>query len=544
MTPYALPNDLENIVLTLCEGLATPVSLAVAILLRYGEYDQIASKRVDPKHYNCERRYWSDNTAVEFLRKCEGLPTTFDRKAKAVENFWAGEHECFRTNSRLSHFVDSQLNADATDVAERVIVAARKKIMDILGPYPPDIIVGKFGPGATFGDLGMLTTVPDKMTSRPSITSDALPFLFQWTGTAWATACASSGRDPEFIRGNRFTTVPKDCVKDRGIAVEPSINLFYQLGFGRILKSKLKAYGIDLRFGQDIHRQVACEASIRGHLATIDLKNASDTVCINLVRLLLPPRWFEVLFALRSPKTLIDGKWILLEKFSSMGNGFTFELETLIFLALSLVAVESDGSKALPGVNVHTYGDDIIVPTTSSENVIAVLRFFGMTVNLDKTFLTGPFRESCGGDFFNGTNVRPFQLKEFPSEPQHYIAMANGVRRLAFTDSYLYYRDASTRRAWFRILDALPSDVRRLRGPQGLGDLVIHDHQEFWWTHTKNCIRYIRTWRPARLKRVGWEHFRPDVVLATALYGVGDGALGVMPRDAVDGYKKGWVPYS
>lgn len=543
MTHDVLPRDVENIALTLCEELASPVALSVAILIKYREYDQLASKQVDPMQYNCDRRFYADNTAVAFLRKCEGLPTSFDRKAKAVENFWSGERDCFRTNLRLSHYVDSQLNADSTDVVERVIVSARKKIKQILGPAP-DLFRGRFGPGATFGDRGQLTTVPDKMSSRPTLTPDALPFLFQWAGTAWASACASSEKRPEFVRGNRFTTVPKDCMKNRGIAVEPSVNLFYQLGLGRAVRTRLRAAGIDLQFGQDIHRRVAREASIRGHLATIDLSNASDTVCFNLVKLLLPPTWFELLSMLRSPKTYVEGKWILLEKFSSMGNGYTFELETLVFLALSLVATEASGVIATPGLNVHTFGDDIIVPTEAAENVLAVLRYFGMSANKSKTFVTGPFRESCGGDFFNGVNVRPFFLKDLPYEPQHFIAMANGVRRMAFTDHQPNYRDALIRRAWFRILDAIPSDIRRLRGPEGLGDLVIHDDQQNWSTRVRHCIRYIRCYRPARFTRVGWEHFKPDVVLATALYGVGDGLLVVTPRDAVVGYKKGWVPYS
>jgi hypothetical protein len=56
---------------------------------------------------------------------------------------------------------------------------------------------------------------------------------------------------------------------------------------------------------------------------------------------------------------------------------------------------------------------------------------------------------------------------------------------------------------------------------------------------------------------IGWNHWRPDVVLASALYGVGDGMsehvrsseyrsgrYGVTPRDAVTGYGVGWVSCS
>jgi hypothetical protein len=385
--------------------------------------------------------------------------------------------------------------------------------------------------------------------------------LLQWTETAWAKACVTRDKDPEFVKGNRFTSVPKDCVKDRGIAVEPSINLFFQLAYGQVMKKRLLRAGLDLRNAQTIHKRVACEASIRGHFATIDLSNASDTVCKNLVKLLLPPRWFEALSALRSTHTLVEGRWVQLEKFSSMGNGYTFELETTLFAAICMAVMQSLHVNPVPGSNVYVFGDDIIVPTACAESVLTVLRFLGFTPNAKKTFVAGPFRESCGGDYFNGLDVRPFFLEEFPREPQQFIAMANGIRGVADSISRDSRRSRSLSRTWFRILDALPSNIRRLRGPQDLGDLVVHDSEERWQTRWRHSIRYIACYRPARFRRVGWQHFDPSVVLASALYGVDSGlpnshrtvdrhldenhsSYGVTPRDAVLGYKVGWVPRS
>jgi hypothetical protein len=555
MEHHALPGSLEDIVLAICEGLAVPRACTVAILCRYGEWDQLANLATDPSKYLDSEEYWAAVQATDLLRKCADLETTVDRKAAAVKGFYAAEALCFRANYRLSGYLDmGDLTLQSSDIAERLIVRARKRIADVLGRCP-DLLQGRFGPGSTYGDTGVLTTVPDKMTSRPTITRDAIPYLFQWSGTAWATACAGRSREPEFVPGNRFTTVPKDCRKDRGIAVEPSVNLFYQLAFGQVLKGRLRAAGLDLLHAQDIHRQVVCEASIRGDSGTIDLSSASDTVSYNLVKLLLPTRWFEALSALRSPKTLVEKRWVWLEKFSSMGNGYTFELETLIFASLVSAVMEESQDLPVWGQNVHTFGDDIIVPTSHYSNVCAALRFFGMVVNEEKSFGSGPFRESCGGDFFAGVGVRPYQMKEFPSEPQQYVAMANGLRRSAFqAGASSGLRFTALRRAWFRVLDALPSDIRRLRGPEGLGDLVIHDGEDRWNVRWRHSIRYIRVYRPARFSRVGWEHFWPDVVLACAVYGTGDGALGppgnrseplgVTPRDAVTGYKIGWVPFS
>jgi hypothetical protein len=406
--------DVQDVVLRILEDLATPVSLSVAILLRHGEWDQLAAKRVDPGHYTSSELYWRDSQSVDLLRKVEDLPTTVDRKAAAVENFWKAEAECFRTNLRLQPYLDHRLNYLSGDFDSGVhsfLERTRKIVDSILGPCP-EILQGRFGPGATFGDRGQLTTVPDKMSSNPTLTSSCFGVLFPWTSTAWARACAYKKKSPLFVRGNRFTTVPKDCLKDRGICIEPSLNLFYQLGLGGVIRHRLRAAGLDLRFGQDLHRQVAREASLRRHLSTIDLSNASDTVCINLVKLLLPRKWYEALDMLRSPFTLLNGKWIRLEKFSSMGNGFTFELETLLFYSIALACISPSYQESYD-VGVYVYGDDIIVPTSNTDDVMSALKFLGFTPNVQKTFVGEiPFRESCGGDFFSGVSVCPHQLRE------------------------------------------------------------------------------------------------------------------------------------
>lgn len=559
MTLNSLPRDVERVVLAMCEDFATPISLGVYLRVVNGCWDDLASMRVNPKDYLNAEAYWLDNQCASILRKCQDLPTSFDREAVAVENFWLSERQCFRTNERLRPYLYGEAYAPEDEGIYRFILRVRKIVARLLGPCP-DLLDGRFGPGSTFGDRGQLTTVPDKMSSRPTLTSEAAWFMFPWTGTAWAKACADLRRDPEFVRGNRFTTVPKDCEKDRGICIEPSINLFYQLAYGQKMKDRLFRSGLDLKNAQTIHKRVACEASLEGHFATIDLSNASDTVAKALVELLLPTGWFEVLSTLRSSHTLIRDNWVLLEKFSSMGNGYTFELETVLFLALTMGAMEAAGVQAFPGENVWVNGDDILVPTACAESVLAVLRYFGFTPNEKKTFSSGPFRESCGGDYFNGVDVRPYYLKEFPCEPQQFIAMANGLRRVGLSNGYPGYRHRLLSRAWFRILDALPSHIRRLRGPQGLGDLVIHDEEERWQSRTRHCIRYVRVYRPARFKRVGWENFHAPVVLAAALYGVDSGLpssiraaggnaatkdefLGVTPRDAVLGHKVGWASW-
>lgn len=532
-----LHHQVKKAVLRVCEDLSSPVSLKVSSLIRNGEWDQLAQSRVNPRHYIDADSYWRDATAVSILRKLTELPTSFNRKAAAEKSFIDCEASCLRANRRLYPY----LNPNLWDVEKGVteyFSRARKIARDILGPVPY-LIEGKFGPGATYGDRGRLTTIADKMSSNPTITPGAKYSILPWMHTAWARACATHGNTASFVQGNRFTTVPKDCEKDRGIAIEPSINVFYQLGHGRVIRNRLKFAGIDLANGQDIHRRVACEASIRGHLATLDLSNASDTVSRNLVKLLLPPQWFESLDDLRSKKTEFRGRWHVLEKFSSMGNGFTFELETLIFLCL-ILAVPSAG-KLVPGENVFVFGDDIIIPTEISKDVISALSFCGLTVNKEKSFVDGPFRESCGGDYFMGSDVRPYFMKDSPSEPQQLIALANALRHLGKGSKK---RFDCVIGGWFCVLDALPNNLRGLRGPSDLGDLLIHDEESRWRPRWRSGIRYFKVYRPARYRKVPWSVFRPEVVLAAATYGAPWGGGGIIPRKALASYKVGWVARS
>lgn len=527
----------KKVALEIFEGVATPKSLAAYLLLNHGEWDQLANLEAVPNDYLDATSYWRDATAVSFLRKYEPLPTSYDRKKVAEENFVLCERSCFRANVRLYPILDDILNVDEDDSGLLGFFArARKNIARILGPCP-DLVSGRFGPGSTFGDRAMLTTVPDKMSSEPLFTPDAWPFLFPWSGTMWASACVDVGKVPKSVPGNRFMTVPKDATKFRGIAVEPSINVFYQLAYGKVIRSRLRRWGINLDEGQDIHRRLACEASIQGHLATLDLKNASDTISRNLVKLLVPRSWFEVLDALRSKKTLFKGNYVLLEKFSSMGNGFTFELETLIFLGLISALTGHDSI----GNSVFAFGDDLILPTEHAKDVISMLRFCGLETNEKKSFSSGLFRESCGGDFFDGVGVRPFFLKDDPDQPAARISLANGLRRSSASHHgrWLCLRDA-----WRETLWGIPSEVRKLRGPSALGDIVIHDERPSWKYYWEHGIRYIRAYQPVPRKRVRWSGFAPSVTLASAVYGQAWNGGYVLPRNPSLDYVIGVVPFS
>lgn len=367
------------------------------------------------------------------------------------------------------------------------------------------------------------------MSQAPTLYPDTLclwPFLER---TAWGRANREA---PTLIRGNYFFSVLKNAMKNRGCCKEASGAVTLQLDVGSCLRSRLKRVRIDLDQGQDIHRELARKGSLDGSLATIDLSNASDTVARKLVELILPDEWYQLLSSLRAPFTRVDGKFVRLEKFSSMGNGFTFELETLLFWSLAETCVDVLGAPR----EVSVYGDDIIVPTWPGleELIRSSFTFFGFTLNEGKSFFDGPFRESCGGDFFDGQAVRPYYQKNYLDEPQEWIALLNGLRRLE--------RPALTRAARSYALNQLPKSIRDLRGPPCLGDAVIHDDDRTRWV-TRVADDgwegfYVMGYTPVT-KKIPLHRFRGNVVLASALYGVP--SVGVVPRGSVSGYKSSWI---
>lgn len=541
-----LSRDELHIALSELEALDVPRAVTVAILLRCGQADELANLALDPLHYDCSEAYFAAAQATCLLKKSQFISVFPDEvlESKAKLQWFACEKSCFLTN----RFVFKYLNGQPIEPwVASFISKARHKMKQLVGKAPdPFELQMSFGPGATMSDPSTQSTVPDKLSSQVTLTDDAIPFLGPFLRTAWGRDCNRRKLDGSIVRGNKFFTVPKDYSKRRTCAKEPSLNVAYQLSLGKALRKRLLKGHIDLQRGQTIHQTIARSASVSGEFATIDLSNASDCIAEGLVKALMPHDWYELLDRCRSKFTNVDGKWHRLEKFSSMGNGYTFELETSVFLVLILAIDE----RLTAGVNVWVYGDDIIVPTWACRAVLGALQMFGLTPNMNKTFITGPFRESCGGDYFLGRDVRPYYWKESPDEPARSISLANGLRR-AYQKCEDQDRKDRLRRVWFRVLDSIPTHIRQCRGPEDLGDLCIHDELKHWDTREKDSIRYIRVWRPAKYRKVFLDRFHPDVAYAALLYGIflsgnakDDSTRYLVPRDGVLGYKLGWVPFS
>jgi hypothetical protein len=229
------------------------------------------------------------------------------------------------------------------------------------------------------------------------------------------------------VRGNVFFTVPKNADIDRCACKEPDINMFVQKGIGTHIRRSLRNHGIDLN-DQSINRRLAHEGSVTKDLVTLDLSSASDSVSSELVFQFLPITWYTLLDAVRSQVTVIDGIEHRNHMFSSMGNGFTFELESLLFYALSRATAFFTGTRGM----ISVYGDDIICPSGMSRDLVDVLSYFGFSVNLEKSCLEGEFRESCGGHYHNGLDITPFYIREPVDSLIGLIHVANQLREWAY----------------------------------------------------------------------------------------------------------------
>jgi hypothetical protein len=292
----------------------------------------------------------------------------------------------------------------------------------------------------------------------------------------WARGIEASGPtsllDSEFsiVDGNKMVTVPKDAFTDRVICIEPTGNIYVQKGLGQVLRRRLRAAGVDLD-DQTHNQRLARIGSITGSLCTIDLKSASDSVSIGLVKAVLPVRWYNCLTDLRSTCTrLPDGTWRLNEKFSSMGNGYTFELESLIFYAILKATCPADSV-------ISAYGDDLVAPSDQYAAIVSNLEACGFTVNLSKSFYNGPFRESCGKHYFLGQDVTPIYQKKglhglegLTLEAELYAACNRLIRwmRRIYGDSFDCDDCCGVCAETLRLI--LRSFIPRYRIPEGYGD--------------------------------------------------------------------------
>lgn len=216
----------------------------------------------------------------------------------------------------------------------------------------------------------------------------------------------------------RVVSVPKTQKTPRIIAIEPSTVQYAQQGLKREIYRHIARSPLNAILGftdQERNQKLAHEGSITGNLATLDLSEASDRVHVELVSHLLErwPHLRDFVMATRSRNADLNGSVIELAKFASMGSALTFPIEAIIFTVIATMGVEQTArpSARLLAGRVSVYGDDIVVPVDAVDRVVHLLGLFGFKVNMHKSFWNGQFRESCGKEYFDGTDVSVVRLR-------------------------------------------------------------------------------------------------------------------------------------
>lgn len=394
-----------------------------------------------------------------FLSKFVGPETdsAADRRNAAIVKWLATEERNQETNERLL-LVEEDYHILPHVPIGKFENRVRQIIRLLVGDSPP-ITQMRFGfsGGASTSRKRTESQPASKFLGKVHITAPAVPwFILALSATPgygqYALSDFYEALEPQVVDGNVLFTVPKNTVIDRVAAKEPDLNMYLQRGVGNHIRAALRRVGIDLN-DQTVNNGLARLGSLTGSLATLDLSAASDSVTTQLCCRLFSPSWFCYLMDIRSPFTSVDGEIHTNNMMSSMGNGFTFELQSLVYYAVMRAIQEF---MKTPGI-LSVYGDDLIIQTELYNDVVWVLGFYGFSVNPEKSFAEGPFRESCGGHYHDGHDVTPFYLRKPIETIVDVIHVCNGLRRWA--DNGTSILDHQVEPLWLELAKFVPKSL-------------------------------------------------------------------------------------
>ncbi|DAD52270.1 RNA-directed RNA polymerase [ssRNA phage SRR6960799_2] len=208
--------------------------------------------------------------------------------------------------------------------------------------------------------------------------------------------------------------VKKNLSTMRTICKEPAVLMYYQQAAWDLIEKYVDRHPFlrqRIRFSdQTYNRELARYGSLTGEYATIDLSAASDSVSWDLVKgIFKGTSYYKLCLLTRSVSVkLPDGQVIAIKKFAPMGSALCFPTECLVFLAICEYAAQLEGVRKPMSYSV--YGDDIIIRRELVPRLLEILSATGFLVNSSKSFFSGRFRESCGGEYYEGVDVTPIRI--------------------------------------------------------------------------------------------------------------------------------------
>lgn len=383
-------------------------------------YDQLERLSLPP--HDCNHRLASAWSIARSIRK-KFLPVDSSRQDLAcLTKFLAVNERSGAWKLCLNTSLDEELWGTFKNVLYRFFNPSG---MPLVGSLDDLFLNGTCGPGSSIGALNG-DFYSKLFSSKLTCTSQCLIEHYQantyrfpdWFCGEALRSIVHSG--PDVVQGSRLSFVPKNDTTSRSICTEPILNMYYQLGLGAILTRRLKSFfKIDLSTQPVKNAELALRGSLDNSWSTIDLESASDTLSMALYREVLPYDVFSYVSLLRSPRVSYNGSTQVLHMCSTMGNGFTFPLQTIAFAAM--VSAVNTSLSLFDSVNV--FGDDILIRQVAVLRLRRLLSLCGCVVNDSKSFSEGPFRESCGYDYFLGRNIRGPYIKSLNTLQDSYAAI-------------------------------------------------------------------------------------------------------------------------
>lgn len=410
-----------------------------------------------------------------------------DPKVNAIEAFKQFLDVQDVTSHRVSYSIRS---ADKTTSVGRCLFRARDILHSLLGGFTGVEVKPRFTSGASTELNRLQGSNPYnrvRVSSGWDVVSDNLTKYYTDLGlSSFDLADLLPGIAGDRTWHTLIDFVPKTWKIDRVIGRQPTTALAVQAGVGDYLMQRARTVGLDITTAQDRHKELARLSSLMNdHLMTLDQSNASDNILRSVVEFLLPSRLYRYMTCITPDSIEFEGMRRHVHMMAPAGNGYIFPLQTLIFWAITKsVCIEC---KVKP--EVYSYGDDLIAPKSIYRQLKIVFDILGFQINQGKTFADGHFRESCGGDYLLGGNVRPFYVKRIPTSTLEWIRCVNGIRRVGWHNNLSDWRTNNFRRFWLWCIAHIPANDR-LFAPRHYGDAAISTECEQLYRLTYKTTYY------------------------------------------------------
>jgi hypothetical protein len=269
-----------------------------------------------------------------------------------------------------------------------------------------------------------VNTYPDPVARRNPIeeffrSAEDTSRLSGWSQPSWKDMAVyerkAKASVPRYVV--KAMTVPKQLTSLRTVCPEDSWHARVQGALSKCVRRKWENLGLDKLFCykyQERSRAAAALGAKAGQFATIDSTAASDTVFRDWIREIDHP---SLNYLLEYMPTHV--KWgstmYPMEMFGTMGSPLTFDVEMIIFYIdcrLSELLChfgDTEDTAKLPAWHyidvIFIVGDDLSVPNCWAETLLDVMVALHRIPNREKTYHSGPYRESCGAEYLGNLDV-------------------------------------------------------------------------------------------------------------------------------------------